>query len=88
MKIKDGFMLRSVAGRTVVIPAEETLNLNMMITLNETGGFLWQRLEKGASKQELTEALMEEYNVEKSVAQADVERFLEKLAKEDLLAGV
>ncbi|MBQ9142702.1 MAG: PqqD family protein [Lachnospiraceae bacterium] len=85
MKIKDGFLLRSVAGRTVVIPADETLNLNIMITLNETGCFLWKRLEKGASMQELIDALMEEYNVEETLAEADVKRFLEKLREEELL---
>ena len=48
MKLKDGFILRSVAGETVVVPTGDDLDLNMMITLNETGKFLWEHLEKGA----------------------------------------
>ena len=44
MKIKDSFLLREVAGETVVIPAGETQNLNFMITLNGTGAFLWKNL--------------------------------------------
>jgi len=40
MKIKDGFILRSVAGQTVVLPTGDELDLNMMITLIETGTFL------------------------------------------------
>lgn len=88
MKIKDGFLLRSVAGRTVVIPGDETLNLNVMIALNETGCFLWQLLEKGASKRELVDALLEEYHVEDAAAEADVEGFLARLKKEDLLVDI
>ena len=34
MKIKDGFMLRTVSGQTVVLPVSGDLDLNMMITLN------------------------------------------------------
>ena len=30
MKIKEGFLLREVAGQTVVLPVEDDLNLNMM----------------------------------------------------------
>ena len=44
MKLKDGFVLRQVAGQTVVLPCGDALDLNMMITLNDTGTFLWERL--------------------------------------------
>ena len=40
MKLKQGFILRQVAGENVVVPAGDALNLNMMITLNSTGAFL------------------------------------------------
>ena len=39
MKLKEGFVLREVAGQTVVLPASTDLDLNMMITLNETAKF-------------------------------------------------
>ena len=48
MKLKDGLVMGSVAGKTVVIPVGEGMDLNTMITLNETGKLLWERLEKGA----------------------------------------
>ena len=44
MKLKEGFLLRQVAGQNVVLPDDDTLNLNVMITLNDTGAFLWERL--------------------------------------------
>lgn len=79
MKLKDGFILRSVAGETVVVPTGNDLDLNMMITLNETGKFLWQRLEQGAEESELVAALLGEYDVDEQTAEAHVTAFVKKL---------
>ena len=37
LRIRKGYQLRTVAGRTVVVPTEDTLDVNTMIVLNETG---------------------------------------------------
>lgn len=81
MKLKDGFVLREVAGETVVLPSGDNLNLNMMITLNETGKFLWERLEKGAEQEELVAALLGEYDVDEATAKRSVESFCSKLVE-------
>ena len=85
MRLKKGFVLRSVADRTVVVPDNEILNLHMMITLNGTGKFLWERLESGATEDELRNALLEEYDVDKQTAQKDVMAFLAALEKNGCL---
>lgn len=85
MKLKDGFILRQMAGETVVIPAGGDLDMNMMITLNGTGGLLWQCLEQGAEKAELVAALLDKYDVDEATAKADVEAFLEKLERHGFL---
>lgn len=85
MKLKEGFLLREVAGRIVVVPEGDVLDLNLMISLNGTGRFLWERLEKGASAQELKDALMEQYNVDEDLADADVTSFVEKLNQHGFL---
>lgn len=85
MKIKEGFLLRQIAGRIVVIPSEETLDLNVMITLNSTGRYLWERLEQGATREELIGALMQTYQVSEELARRDVDLFVEKLAVNNFL---
>jgi hypothetical protein len=85
MKLKEGFLLREVAGRIVVVPEGDVLNLNLMISLNETGRILWERLDQGASAQELKEALMEQYNVDEQLAEADVQAFIETLNRHGFL---
>lgn len=78
MKIKEGFMLRQVAESWVVVPmGNEELDFNGMITLNETGAFLWKQLGKDCTREELIKALMEEYEVTEERASAGVDKFLE-----------
>lgn len=85
MKIKDGFILRSVAGRTVVIPDGDHLNLNLMIGLNDTGKLLWEQMREDIGIEELKAALMEAYDVEESLAEKDVQTFIENLKKNGFL---
>ena len=86
MKLKDGFLLKEIAGSWVVVPVgEQVVDFQMMITLNETGAFLWEKLKNKVSKEELLEALLSEYDVEKSVAQTDIDEFLKILSEKELL---
>lgn len=85
MKLKQGFILRTVAGETIVLPSGDELDLNMMITLNDTGKFLWERLENGAETEELVSALLAEYDVDEPTAKAGVERFVNKLNENGFL---
>jgi hypothetical protein len=86
LKLKAGSVLRTVAGETVVVPTGSTLNLNMMITLNSTGKFLWEKLEQGIETDELVEALLKEYDVDETTAKAHVLAFVEKLNANGFLA--
>ena len=85
MKVKEGFILRNVAGSYVVVPiGEATLDFNGMMSLNETGAFLFGKLIEGTDKEQLIEDLMSEYAVDKELAAKDVEDFIQKVEREDL----
>ena len=86
MKIKDGFLLREVAGQNVVMPMSGDLYLNMMITLNETGAFLWKQLETDKDEAALVAALLAEYDVDAQTAQKSVVAFVQKLSDNGFLA--
>lgn len=86
MKIKDNFLLRKVADSYVVVPVGKlTLNFNGIITLNETGAFLFEQLQKGAEREDLIENLLKEYDVDPEKAAADIDVFLEKVKDADVL---
>ena len=85
MKLKEGLVLRDVAGQTVVLPAGEDLDLNMMITLNETGKFLWTLLENNKQESDLIDALLAEYDVDSQTAASAVAGFVAKLNEHGFL---
>ncbi|MBE6578794.1 MAG: PqqD family protein [Ruminococcaceae bacterium] len=85
MRIKEGFLLRETAGRFIVLPLGGELDLGSLITLNETGAFLWRLLEEGKSRKELLEALLEEYDVTRERAEKDLDALLAKMEAAGLL---
>ena len=86
MKLKPGFILRQVAGENVVIPTGSDLDLNMMITLNDTGAFPWKLLEQDTDENAMVAALLEEYDVDEAAARTPVAPFVTKLKEHDFLA--
>lgn len=86
MKIKEGFILKEVAGNYIVVSVGERVKeMNCLINLNSTGAFLWKLLEKGAETETLVNALTEKYGIDKSVAEKDVATFLNKATEAKLL---
>ena len=85
MKLKDGFILRTVAGETVVLPTGGVTNFDMMITLNDTGKFLWERLTVGAEEADLVKDLLAEYDVTEELAAQSVTAFVDRLKELDFL---
>ena len=86
MKIKNGFVLRKIADTYIVVAiGEEAKKANVMVTLNETGGFLWEKLSEGATEEQLVDALLENYEVDKALASTDVKAFIAKLSDNNLL---
>ena len=86
MKLKNGFVLRTVAGETVVLPSGDVTDFDMMITLNDTGRFLWEKLETETSEEELIKAVLAEYDVAEDRAAASVQAFITRLKELDFLA--
>ncbi|MBO5357137.1 MAG: PqqD family protein [Clostridia bacterium] len=87
MKIREGFILRDVAGKTFVVATGElSKSFKGMITLNETGKFIWKLLENGAEKEEIVEAIMKDYDVQdRALVENDVNAFIDKLAGDNIL---
>lgn len=86
MKAKENFLLRQVAGAWVVMPiGQEMLDFNGILNLNETGAFLWQKLQEGASIEELATALTGEYKVSLEEARTDAKEFCDLLIQKGCL---
>ena len=86
MKLKSGFILRKVADTYVVVAiGAEAKKHNVMITLNETGALLWEKLSEGADEKALVDAILEVYDIDEATACMDVTKFIEKVKSEDLI---
>ena len=86
MKIKKGFVVREVGGETVVVPVGAmSKQFHGMINLNQTGAFLWKKLEIGATEEELVKDIISEYQVEEEVAKKDVSAFIQRLKEKGLV---
>ncbi len=81
MKISKQFLLRNVAGRNVIVPVgSAVLDFNAMITVNETGAFLFSLLqENDMTEEQLVDAITAEYDVSKEKAADDIKAFCEKI---------
>ncbi len=85
MKIKEGFILRNVAGNNVVVPiGQATLDFNGMMSLNDTGAFIFGKMIEGITREDLITAVMNEYGIDYQLAATDVDNFIEKVEGEDL----
>lgn len=82
MKIKEGFLLRTVAGEHVVIAVgKASLVLNGIIKLNDSGALLWNGIMDGAEKDQLVGLLTDTYDVSEAQAEKGVGSFLDTLRR-------
>lgn len=86
MKVKSEFILKSVAGQHIVVPiGKEAAKFHGMITLNETGKFLFENLKTKQTLETLIDRLLDTYDVTKQQATKDVQSFVDILNKHNVL---
>ena len=86
MKINAEFVKREVAGEHLLVPVgKTTLDLNGMLTLNEVGAFLWDRLPDAEDEAALVDAVLGEYEADRPEVERDVAEFLDSLRKLNIL---
>ena len=81
MKIKENYVLQTIGDEYIVVPiAEEADRLHGVISLTETGAYLWRCLMQGVdSKSELETDLIQEYGISSDLAYNDVDAFVSQL---------
>ncbi len=80
MKIKEGYKLCKVRDNSIVVAVgEAVMDFNGLVTLNETGEFIWGKLEKGMSEEEIISSMTAEYGIDEKTAADDFNEFAEKL---------
>ena len=80
MKLEKEFVLREIAGDYVIIPVGKTvIEFNGLITVNEVGVSIWNMLQNEVTFDQIGQGILNEYEVEESVAREDIREFLDQL---------
>lgn len=86
MKVSNQFILRTIADEYLLIPTgEAAMNVKGLISLSESGYLLYEKLKDECSKEDLVQALKDEYEVDESTAVQDVEMFLQQMRQLKML---
>ena len=86
MKIKNGFVVRTVAGESVVVAVgAASKSFKGIIKLNDTGRILWDKLAGGADESEMLAAILSEYDIDADTAKKDIENFIKTLKGADVI---
>lgn len=86
MKISEGFVLKNIADSFVVVPVGENLvDFSAMITINETGAFIWNQLEKGTDIDSIVSSMCAEYDIDEDSARIDAMEFIKILEENKVI---
>ena len=81
MRVKDNYVLQQVIDEYIVVPiAEEADRIHGVISLNESGAYLWNLLSNcDYTESDIALRLAEEYGIDSDTAAADTANFIEQL---------
>ena len=86
MKIAEGYMLKCIADTYVIIPiGNHSVDFSAIISVNDTGAFIWKQLESETTAEKILENMLKEYDVSEEQAKADIDAFINKLRAAELL---
>ncbi len=86
MQIKGEFIKRDIAGESFLVPVGESQHrFPGLIALNEVASFVWDRLPSCETEAQIVDALLDEYEVERWEAEADVAELIAKMTEMGLI---
>ncbi len=86
MKIKEGFVLRQVAGQWMAVPiGRMTEKVRGVIALNDTAADIWKILQEDHTEQEVTDILRQNYDPDDGELEESVKEFIRTLETSGIL---
>ena len=86
MRLVEGFVLREMFDEWVAVPCgQSALRMSGLLSMNETGSFLFSALQQEHTEESLQSLLLENYDTDEETAAQDVRKFVEILRKKNLL---
>lgn len=86
MKKADGYIIKKLEDEYVILPyGKRTEEVNEVITLSETAGFIYEKADQAESIEQLAELIGKEYGVEASAVYEDVAEVVKTLQGKGIL---
>ena len=86
MHLVEGFVLRKTLDEWVAVPCgQSALRMSGLVSMNETGAFLFSALQQEHTEDTLRRLLLDDYDTDEETAAQDVRYFVEYLRQNDLL---
>ena len=82
MQVSRDYLLRRIAGETILIPSGAAAQpFNGSVTVTAIGAFIWDVLQTPTEIEGLVARITEEYEVDADTARRDAEEFLSELRR-------
>ena len=76
MKIKDGFILRKFSDKIVAVADDDFADKsNIFIKMNSSAEFVWNFLSQDRTYEEVVDALLEKYDIDRKTVENDLDEF-------------
>lgn len=86
MKLKEGFILHNVGDEHMVVATGEAGKLfNGLVRNNGTANFIFEKLLKDTSEEEIVEAMLEKYDASREQIASDVKRVVKQIREAGFL---
>lgn len=87
MKLNNNCKVRKIAGESVIVRVgAKSACMTSIISLNPTSEWLWEKLQgEEFDAERVADLLTSEYEVEREVALADAEKWIERLRESALV---
>lgn len=80
MKASPGFVLRNVVDEYLLMPTGDNIGkFSGTVLLNEVSAYVWKKLLTPQSRDDLLQAILDEFEVDKTTAAADLDNLLKTL---------
>lgn len=80
MRLRPGFLTHRLGEDCVLVPVgKQSEKLHGFVRLNDTAGFIVERLKKDTTREAILDALTAEYRVARDEAEADLDELLKTL---------
>ncbi len=74
------FIYRKIVDESVLVPFHNNVaDMDCIYTLNGMGAFIWEQLAEPATRAQLEQAVLAEYDADPALVVADLDRFLAEM---------